>query len=70
MDLADGKTHRVVRRFTKGLSDAERVVEWPRLCLKTISMILKGSIRISVGVSNHTGCPASPGGIVYTSSVT
>jgi hypothetical protein len=65
MGLANGKTHRVVRRFTKGLSDEERVVEWPRLCLKTISLISKGSIPISVGVSNHTGCPASPGGILF-----
>jgi hypothetical protein len=46
---------------------AGRVGEWHRLCLRTISTIVRMSRRILMEVSKHTGSPASPGGTLASS---
>jgi hypothetical protein len=61
MDSAGCKTHGVLDRLMDSPLGEGRVGEWYRLCLRTISTIVKMSRRILMEVSKHIGSPASPG---------
>jgi hypothetical protein len=67
MDLAGKNTHRAIKHHLKSLTDRGQLGEEQELYFMSLPGIEDDVGRISVKTSLHTGCPASQGGLYYTS---
>jgi hypothetical protein len=62
MDSADGVMTHAIWGLTNGLPCKETIEDWQRPNFMSKSGTGKDTKRISVEVSNYTGCPAAQGG--------